>query len=421
MFKTPRGTQDILPQDQPAWQHIENTILTLCHRYGFERISTPVFEDTGLFTRTVGEETDIVQKEMYTFKDRGDSEITLRPEGTAPVCRAYIQHGMHNRPQPVKLYYFATIYRYERPQTGRFREHHQFGAEAIGDKDPSLDAEIIHMAWKIFNNLGLKDLTTQLNTIGCPKCRPVYLENLKDFYSSRIHEMCGDCRVRHQRNPLRLLDCKNPVCQSAADSSPRSYDYLCPECGQHFEKLKTYLRILEIPFLLNHRLVRGLDYYTRTVFEVQPEDVGGQSTIGGGGRYDNLIGELGGPPTPAVGFATGLERIMLNMEKQHLLPKSNGGIDIFIAPLDEQAREKGIGLLNILRQEGFSAMMAAGEKSLKAQLRQAGAFSARYVIIIGEEEIKKNSVILKDMATGEQETIPANSLVNSISKRLKGS
>lgn len=419
MFQAPRGTEDIRPEDQAAWRHIEKTITSLCRRYCFHRIDTPVFEDTRLFVRTVGEATDIVQKEMYTFKDRGGSEFTLRPEGTAPICRAYLEHGMQNLPQPVKLYYFATIYRYERPQAGRYREHHQFGAEAIGDSDPTLDAEVIDMAWELFKALGLTKLTLQLNSIGCKQCRPAYLSGLVEYYQGRTGDLCEDCKTRATRNPLRLLDCKNASCQSAAEGSPRSFDHLCPECREHFERLKTYLGIMGIPFALNHRLVRGLDYYTKTVFEIQPEDVGGQATLGGGGRYDDLIEELGGKPTPAVGFAAGLERIVQNMKKQDLVPAETGGVDIFIAPIGEQAKLSAVKLLADLRQKGLSVMLASGEKSLKAQMRQANAFSARQVVIIGEEELKKASVLLKDMDTGEQGAVGMSELSSVLSSRLQ--
>lgn len=416
MIQAPRGTQDILPEDQPVWRHIEAEITDHCRRYCYQRVETPVFEDTNLFVRTVGEATDIVQKEMYTFKDRGGSEITLRPEGTAPVCRAYIEHGMQNRPQPVKLYYFATIYRYERPQAGRYREHHQFGAEAIGDVDPALDAEVIHMAWTIFSSLGLKNLTLQLNSIGCRNCRPAYLQTLVRYYEGLTADLCDDCKARASRNPLRLLDCKNRTCQSAADGSPKSVDNLCPECRDHFEALKKYLAALEIPFNINHRLVRGLDYYTKTVFEVQPEDEGGQSTLGGGGRYDNLIEELGGPPTPAVGFATGIERIVVNMKKQGLLPPCGQGLDVFLAPIGEPAKLAALKVVADLRRQGLTAMIASGGKSLKAQMRQANGFAARHVAIMGDEELKNSAVVLKHMSTGEQQTVATAALAEAIKR-----
>jgi histidyl-tRNA synthetase len=312
MFQAPRGTQDILPAEQPYWRYIQKAAEATAALYGYERIDTPVFEEAGLFVRTVGEGTDIVEKEMYTFEDHGGGQMTLRPEGTAPVCRAYIENGMASLPQPVKLYYQAPIFRYERPQAGRYRQHHQFGFEAIGDGDASLDAEMIDMAWRFFQTLGLQNLTLQINSIGCPNCRPAYLAKLKEYYAGHKEELCGDCKVRLDKNTLRLLDCKKPTCQPFGADAPRSIDNLCPECAAHFEQLKRNLTTLKLPFEINSSMVRGLDYYTKTVFEIQPEEERGQSTIAGGGRYDGLIEELGARHTPAVGFATGIERIILN-------------------------------------------------------------------------------------------------------------
>jgi len=297
--------------------------------------------------------------------------MTLRPEGTAPVCRAYLEHGLHNLPQPVKLYYFASIFRYERPQAGRYRQHYQFGYEAIGDDDAALDAEVIDMAWQFFQSLNLRHLSLSLNSIGCKKCRPKYLTVLKDYYANHTPDLCSDCKTRLKRNPLRLLDCKIPLCQQIAKSAPRSIDYLCPQCDEHFDRLKKYLGLLELPFEVNHCLVRGLDYYTRTVFEVQPESQGAQSALGGGGRYDDLIEELGGKPTPAIGFAAGIERIILNLKKQNIpippLPRPQ----VFIAHVGDEAKDEAIKLALTLRKNGISVIEAVGNKSLKAQLRQA--------------------------------------------------
>jgi histidyl-tRNA synthetase len=290
-------------------------VVNISQLYGYERIDGPVFEDTQLFSRSVGEGTDIVQKEMYTFLDKGGNKLTLRPEGTASVCRAYLEHGMHNLQQPVKLYYIASIFRYERPQAGRYRQHYQFGCEAIGDGDPTLDAEVIDMAWQFFMSLGINKISLNLNSIGCKECRPQYLTTLKDYYAKHITQLCPDCTLRLERNPLRLLDCKKSLCQKAATFAPKSVNYLCPQCNEHFNRLKKYLELLDLPFVINHCLVRGLDYYTRTVFEIQPEQEGSQSALGGGGRYDDLIEELGGKHTPAIGFATGIERIIVNLKK----------------------------------------------------------------------------------------------------------
>jgi len=410
LYRTPRGTSDILPREQAYWRYIERKVANLCQLYGYERIDAPAFEDTGLFTRSVGEETDIVKKEMYTFEDRGGSQLTLRPEGTAPVCRAYLEHGLHNLPQPVKLYYLASIFRYERPQSGRYRQHHQFGYEAIGDDDPALDAEVIGMAWQFFLSLNLHHLSLQLNSIGCKQCRPDYLTVLKNYYANHIGELCSDCKTRLKRNPLRLLDCKKPLCQQVANSAPRSVDYLCPQCDEHFNRLKRYLGLLEIPFEVNHCLVRGLDYYTRTVFEVQPEAEGAQSTLGGGGRYDGLIEELGGKPTPAIGFAAGIERIILNLKKQDVPIPALPRPQVFIAYVGDEAKDEAMKLAATLRKNGIGVIEAIGNKSLKAQLRQANNLDVRHTVIIGEQEVKTGTVILRNMTTAQQKTIPLSQL-----------
>jgi len=410
LYRAPRGTSDILPEEQAFWRYIEQKAVNICQLYGYERIDAPAFEDTRLFSRSIGEGTDIVEKEMYTFEDRSGNKITLRPEGTAPVCRAYLEHGLHNLPQPVKLYYFAPIFRYERPQAGRYRQHYQFGYEAIGDDDPALDAEVIDMAWQFFLSLGLHHLSLQLNSIGCRKCRPGYLTALKDYYADYTEELCPDCKTRLKRNPLRLLDCKKPLCQQIAGSAPRSIDSLCQQCDQHFNQLKTYLELLGVPFIVNPYLVRGLDYYTRTVFEIQPEAEGAQSALGGGGRYDDLIEELGGKPTPALGLAAGMERIILNLKKQAISIPPLPRPQVFIAHIGNEAKDEAIKLAATLRRDGIGVIEAIGNKSLKAQLRQANTLGARHTVIIGEQEVKTGTVILRDMTTSQQKTIPLNQL-----------
>ena len=410
MYQAARGTTDILPEEQPYWRYVEKAIADITRIYGYKRIDTPIFEDTSLFQRSAGEYTDIVQKEMYTFDDRGGNSLTLKPEGTPAVCRAYIQHGMHNLPQPVKLYYISPIFRYDRPQAGRYRQHYQFGCEAIGDDDPAIDAEVIDIAWRFYKSLGLSDISLQLNSIGCKECRPEYLNILKDYYNKHTSNLCADCKTRLEKNPLRLLDCKQASCQSIAQNAPHSIDGLCPACAIHFKQLHKYLGLLGIPFSINHRLVRGLDYYTRTVFEIQPEDEGGQSTIGGGGRFDGLIEELGGKPTPAAGFAAGIERIILNLKKQNITIPIPPVLEVFIAYLGEKARDEAIKLTASLRKEGISVISATGGKSLKAQLRQANTLGARYAVIIGEEEVKAGTVTLRDMADARQETVALSEL-----------
>jgi histidyl-tRNA synthetase len=419
LYRAPRGTTDILPEEQAYWRYVEQKAAYICQLYGYERIDVPTFEDARLFSRGIGEDTDIVEKEMYVFADRGGNQLALIPEGTASICRAYVEHGMHNLPQPVKLYYLTPVFRYERPQAGRYRQHHQFGFEAIGDDDPALDAEVIDTAWQFFQSLGIGRLLLQLNSIGCRKCRPQYLTVLKDYYIKYEDKLCSDCQARLVRNPLRLLDCKQPSCQQIADAAPRSVDYLCPECAEHFTHLKRYLGRLNLPFTINHRLVRGLDYYTRTVFEVQPELEGTQSTIGGGGRYDNLIEEIGGKPTPALGFAAGMERIVLNLKRQNIpvppLPKPR----VFIAYAGGDTKDEVVRLAAKLRQAGIGVIEATGNKSLKAQLRQANNFGARYTVIIGEEEVKTGTVILRDMTSAQQETVPLNQLTELL-KQFQG-
>ncbi|HUJ76944.1 MAG TPA: histidine--tRNA ligase, partial [bacterium] len=377
--------------------------------YGYERIDTPVFEEAGLFVRTVGAGTDIVEKEMYTFEDHGGGQMTLRPEGTAPVCRADIEHGMASLSQPVKLFSQAPIFRYERPQAGRFRQHHQFGFEAIGEAGASLDAEVIAMAWRFYEILGLRELTLQVNSIGCPVCRPAYLAKLKDYFQGQA--LCADCKVRLEKNTLRLLDCKNPACQAQAARAPRSSENLCPECAQHFTSLQHHLEIMKLPFRVNHSLVRGLDYYTKTVFEIQPLQEGGQSTIGGGGRYDGLIQELGGKPTPGVGFATGLERVILHLKRQSVAVPELPRPRVFLAWVGAAAHDAAVRLESELRAEGIGVVTAYGQRSLKAQLRQADGAGCRYAVIIGENELAKGLLTLRDLKGASQEELPAAALL----------
>ena len=412
MYRASRGTSDILPGEQGYFRYVEERAASVCQLYGYERIDTPVFEDARLFIRTIGSGTDIVEKETYTFDDRSGQAMTLRPEGTAPICRAYIEHGMYNLPQPVRLYYFASIFRYERPQKGRYRQHQQFGVEAIGDGDPALDAEVIDVAWRFFESLGLVNLSLQLNSIGCKLCRPAYLEELKGHYSAHVDRLCSDCKTRLRKNPLRLMDCKKPSCQDIAQSAPRSIEHLCSQCKEHFESVVKYLLILGIPFEKNHRLVRGLDYYTKTVFEIQPQgEEGAQSAVGGGGRYDDLIEELGGKPTPAIGFAVGIERIVLNMKQQGIIPPVPSGNKVFVAYLGDEAKAEAIKLSAELRRGGIAVICNLGDRSLKAQLRQANALGAAYALIIGEDEVGSRTVVLRNMEKGEQQKVPANEVL----------
>jgi len=415
-YRAPRGTQDILPDKQPAWDFVRDAVARLCTVFGYTRIETPVFEDASLFTRGVGEVTDIVQKEMYVFEDRGGQDLALRPEGTAPVCRAYLQHGMHNLTQPVRLWYWTPIFRYDRPQAGRYRQHHQFGAEAIGEADAAADAEIIELLWRLYEELGLTDLTLNLNSIGDQNCRPAYLQLLRDYYGDKLSLICSDCKARYQSNPLRLLDCKQERCQPILTGAPAMTEHLCPECSAHFDDLRSYLVSADVPFLLNPRLVRGLDYYTRTTFEVLPKEEGGQSTVGGGGRYDGLIEQLGGRPTPGVGFGSGIERIILNLERQKVQLSGAQGPRVYVVSQAPAARVPAFRLASALRRAGIPAIAASGERSLKAQLRQADALNAEYAAIIGARELKDELVTLKRLADGEQEMVPISDAAGRLNR-----
>lgn len=416
MYKAPRGTSDILPQEQAYWKYIEGKAAYVCQLYGFQPVATPIFEDSQLFARTISGGTDIVDKEMYIFEDRSGQKLALRAEGTAPVCRAYLEHGLFNLSQPVKLYYIGPAFRYERPQAGRYRQHHQFGVEAIGSADPAIDAEVIELAQRFLLSLGLSRFHIQLNSIGCNLCQPKYIEALQQHYSGYKAHLCPDCQIRLLKNPLRLLDCKKTQCQKAAETAPKILDFLCPECRSHFQSVQQYLTALGIPFKLNHRLVRGLDYYTRTVFEVVPQEEGAQSALLGGGRYDNLIEQLGGKATPAVGFASGIERLILNLKREKINAPSAPKPVACIAYLGEEAKNEALKLASELRQAGIAVTKTTGDKSLKGQLKQANALGTNYAIIIGEREIRAQSVILRDMMNNEQKIVPLSEITAALSQ-----
>ena len=414
MFQAPRGTADLLPEEQKYRRYIESKAVALARSYGYGRIDSPVFEDAGLFVRSVGEGTDIVEKEMYTFEDRGGDAITLRPEGTAPVCRAYLEHGMHNLAQPVRMYYFCPVFRYERPQAGRFRQHHQFGVEVLGDANPAVDAEVIELAWRLMHSLGLTDIRLFLNSIGDRESRPKYVAELKTFYSGRFESLCPDCRNRLERNPLRLLDCKVETCRSLGEAAPCSVDHLDPDSLQHWEKLQEYLTAMDIPFQVDHRLVRGLDYYTRTVFEIQPVESGGQSTICGGGRYDGLIEQLGGRPTPGIGFGSGLERLTLNLKRSGVEVADEPAPQYLVANVGEAARVPALELASRIRRAGVGAILSSGSRALRGQMRQANALGIPYVVILGDDEIGRGEVVIRDMLTSTQEARPLSGFLESL-------
>ena len=414
MYRAPRGTADILPEEQRYWHYVEAGARAMARRFGYGRLETPVFENTDLFVRGVGQGTDIVEKEMYSFEDRGGDSVTLRPEGTAPACRAYLEHGMRNMLQPVRLYYFSPTFRYERPQAGRFRQHHQFGVEALGDGDPSVDAEVVEMAWQLMSDLGLTNLTLLINSIGDPQCRPTYLAHLKDYYTPLASQLCQDCKDRLQRSPLRLLDCKQPTCVAIAQKAPQTAQHLCAQCRVHWEKLLSYLQKLNIPFSVNPRLVRGLDYYTRTVFEIHPPEEGGQSALCAGGRYDGLIQELNGPPTPGVGFAAGMERMVLNLKRQEVPVPEDSFVSAVVTYLGDEAKETAISLASQLRSKGIGAILAPAGRSLKAQMRYANSLRIPSTLILGEDEIKNGTVILRNMTQGTQREVSLQSVAEEL-------
>jgi len=417
-YTAPRGTLDVLPQDQPYWRYVTERAHHIARLYGFEQISTPIFETTELFVRGVGEGTDIVDKEIYNFQDKGGEEIALRPEFTAGIMRAFIEHGMHTWPKPVKLYSIGPIFRYERPQAGRYRQHHQFNVEALGEQDPALDAEIMEVVHHLYADLGFGDIAFQINSTGCPQCRPGYVRLLVEYYRGHIDQLCDDCKRRLTRNPLRMLDCKADQCQPLIAGAPHFVDHLCRECAEHFATLQSYLSALGRSFTVNHRLVRGLDYYTKTVFEAWAEGIGAQSAVCGGGRYDGLIELLGGPPTPGIGFGSGIERIILTMKAQEIAVPTLPHPNVLIAPLGSEAKRRAVTLLADMRAADVAALLSFGDRSLKAQLRTADRQKIRYVVVLGQDELHNAQAVVKDMVNGgEQYNVPLNALIAWIRER----
>jgi histidyl-tRNA synthetase len=405
LTKAPKGTKDVLPHEVYKWHYVEQTIREIAQVFGYQEIRTPVFEHTELFERGVGDTTDIVQKEMYTFSDKGGRSITLKPEGTAGVVRAYIEHKLYAEAQPVKMYYLTPCYRYERPQAGRLREFHQFGIEAFGGTQASLDAEIITIAMKLFKHLGIDDLYLKINSIGCPKCRPAYHEKLKSYLADNLERLCGTCKQRFDKNPLRILDCKVNECRDVIKGVPYMIDNLCEECSCHFEELKQYLLASGTEYRIDPMIVRGLDYYTKTVFEIISGSIGSQDAICGGGRYDGLVQECGGPGTPGVGFGLGLERLILAMENQGLDIPKESACDVFIATLGLAAKTKAFELAGRLRGNGIAADMDHVGRSLKAQFKYADKIGASWVCTIGDDELAANTIRIKEMATGNEEVV----------------
>ena len=415
-IQRPKGTQDLLPGTVEQWQYLEETIRNVCCEYGYEEIRTPVFEATELFQRGVGQTTDIVKKEMYTFLDKGNRSMTLRPEMTASVCRAYVEDKLYGQPQPVKLYYIGPMFRYERPQSGRFRQFHQFGVEVLGADQAVVDAEVISLVWNLYQRLGLNQLEVHVNSVGCPVCRTKHRAQLQDFLTTRRNDLCKDCQERFERNPLRILDCKNPNCQAATIGAPTTCDTLCEDCSTHFGRVLALLGAAGVVYRVNSRLVRGLDYYTKTAFEVMVEEIGAQSAICGGGRYDGLVEEIGGPPTPGFGFAMGLERVLAALQVQNILPEGKSRFFAILIALGEKAQIEGFSLLSALRTQGIPVSIDLLNRSLKAQLKAADRQRVRYALILGEEELEQKVLLIRDLTLGEQITVPLIKAVQEIIK-----
>ena len=410
--KAIKGTKDVLPNESYKNQYIEATCLGVAENFGYKEMRTPVFEHTELFQRGVGDTTDVVQKEMYTFDDKGGRSITLRPEGTAGAARAFLENGLSNEALPQKICYLTSCYRYEKPQAGRLREFHQFGIECFGATSPLADAEMISLAKQIFDELGVKDLHLELNSIGCPECRAEYHKALKEYFSQYKDKLCDTCNDRLERNPMRILDCKSPVCSEIAKGAPVVLDYLCDECREHFQKVKSYLDAANIEYIVNPQIVRGLDYYTKTVFEFVSDAIGSQGTVCGGGRYDGLLEELGGQHTPTLGFAMGLERLQLVMEAQGCNFPEPSRPDLFIVAMGEKATLKAVEIAKDMRDEGFSVVYDLNGRSLRAQMKYADKLGAKFNVVIGDNEVENKVVSLKDMSTGESSEINLDTFVN---------
>ena len=402
MISIPKGTKDMLPQDAYKWHYVESVARSTAAKFGFKEIRTPMFEHTELFLRGVGETTDIVTKEMYTFEDKGGRSMTLRPEGTAGVARCFIENGLFQGIMPMKAYYIASVFRYEKPQNGRLREHHQFGVECYGSDSPSADAEVIALAHSFLSEVGLDSLELNINSIGCPKCRAEYNAALKAYIGENLQNMCGQCRQRFDKNPLRILDCKEEACKAITAKAPKITDYLCEDCNAHFEKVQNLLSKQGITYKVNPGIVRGLDYYTRTVFEFVSTDIGAQGTVCGGGRYNNLVEEVGGKQTPAVGFGLGLERLLLVLENLNKLNACEEHTDLYVLPIGENAKEYALSLVSKLRSEGISAETDIMDRGIKAQMKYADKSGARYVVALGDDEIASGTIKLKNMSDGRE-------------------
>lgn len=411
-FRRPRGTNDIFGDKMLLWQRVERELVSVLRSYGYNEIRTPIFEATELFVRTVGEGTDIVSKEMYTFKDKKGRSLTLRPENTAPVMRAYLENGLFRRGGIAKFYYLGPMFRYDRPQAGRYREFHQIGAEAVGSSNPAVDAEIIDLCMTMLKRLGFKELELHLNSVGCPVCRPRFRKVLTDSLAEHEDELCENCRVRTKINPLRIFDCKE--CVDIKDKLPFITDYLCDDCNSHFERLKEMLREIGIDYILNSKLVRGLDYYTKTAFEIHHRALGAQSALCGGGRYDGLSSDCGGPDIPAVGFSAGMERVMEALPEDSFVRGELDRLDLYFAVLDDSCASVALSIAREVREAGFAAYVDLSGRNLKKQLKAASGSNARYVVIIGSNELEKQELVLKDLAEGDQRHIAFSKLAEEL-------
>lgn len=405
MISVPKGTKDLLPQESYKWQYIEEKIKRVTNLYNFKQIMTPTFEFTELFVRGVGTTTDVVNKEMYTFNDRSNQSITLKPEGTAGVARAYISNSLYAEPQPIKMFYITPVFRYEKPQKGRLREHHQFGVELFGSYEPEADVEVISLAKNFLNSLGVKDLILKINSIGCKECRKVYNQKLKEFYQNKISGMCQTCNDRLATNPLRILDCKESCCIEINKEAPKVLDYICDDCRAHHNKVLKYLDALKIDYVVDPQIVRGLDYYTRTVFEFVSNSIGSQSTVCGGGRYNHLVEEIGDLKAPAVGFGLGIERLILTMESLGLNFGEENKVDLYIASIGENASIKATEIANKLRANNISCEIDLLKRSVKSQMKYANKINAKYSIVIGDREIEEDTIEIKSMQTADKKTI----------------
>ncbi len=401
-IQAPRGTRDVLPGQVYKWHYVESMYRQICREFGFGEIRTPIFEDTELFVRGVGETTDVVQKEMYTFEDKGGRSITLKPEVTAPVVRAFIEHKLYADIQPFKAYYITPCFRYERPQSGRLRAFHQFGIEIIGSPHASADAEVISLAMLFFERLGLKNLELRINSVGCPKCRKEYGKRLRDFLAQKLPQLCETCKTRYNTNPMRIIDCKEEKCQKAIEGIPLMIDYICQECRDHFENLKEHLEGMGMVYTIDPAIVRGLDYYTKTAFEIVSRDIGSQGTVCGGGRYDGLVEECGGPDTPGIGFGLGIERLLLTLESQGIEIEKEEDTDLFVASIGCEAAKMSLSIAYKLRAAGVKAECDHMGRSLRAQMKYSDKLGAKFTIVLGDQELSQGIVAVKNMASGEE-------------------